>query len=473
MKKRSPKPLTLMIARYIKDVAYRDIPERILNPLRQSIADGIGCGLVGATTDFSKLVAGYVTGWKTNAEAVIWGTGLKASAPFAAMVNCASTHAWDYDDAVFPGMCHSACVVVPTALAIAERSGMPVNGKQFITAIAAGYEVSNLIGTALGSKAFASSGFYNSVPTIFGAATAAAKLMNLNEDELVRALGLAATQSGGLYSATMAKRLNAPKAVMGGIMAADLAKRGLEAPSDSIEAEYSGFVTTFSRTPDLGVISRDLGKYRFEIYHKFYPCIRSNQPTVENVRLMLQENPEITEKSIRKIVSHVDKLTIEYTVLTTAGGAEGVRTPGNALISLPYCVAAMVVDGELTFRQFTPARIRNAAIQKLMKKIALRADPSIDKLPPTERYRCTTEIHLNNGRVIKRFLPAAKGDPENRLTPEEIYEKFMANATAVLNETTARSIFGALESVEQLKDVRVIARKLMSSPRAGAARSKP
>ena len=248
--------------------------------------------------------------------------------------------------------------------------------------------------------------------------------MNLNEDELVRALGLAATQAGGLYSATMAKRLNAPKAVMGGIMAADLAKRGLEAPPDSIEAEYSGFVTTFSRTPDLAVIDRDLGKYRFEIYHKFYPCIRSNQPTVENVRLMLQENPEITEKSIRRIVSHVDKLTIEYTVLTTAGGAEGVRTPGHALISLP----------------------------------------------PTERYRCTTEIHLDNGRVIKRFLPAAKGDPENRLTPQEMYGKFMSNATTVVTESTARAIFGALESVENLKDVCVIARKLVGSPRAGAAR---
>jgi 2-methylcitrate dehydratase PrpD len=469
MKRATSKPLTRMIARYIKDVGYGDIPRRILDPLRQSISDGIGCGLKGSTTDFSRLVASYVNGWGTNAEATIWGTGLKASAPFAAMVNCASTHAWDYDDAVFPGMCHSACVVVPTALAIAERSKSPIDGRHFVTAIAAGYEVSNLIGTALGSKAFASSGFYNSVPTIFGSATTAAKLMKLNEEQLVRALGLAATQAAGLYSATLAKRFNAPKAVEGGIFAADLALMGLEGPPDPIEAEYSGFVNTFSRTPDLGVIARDLGKYRFEIFHKFYPCIRSNQPTVENIRLMLKENPDITPKAIRKIVSHVDKLTIEYTMDTTAGGAEGVKTPGNALISLPYCVAAMVVDGELTFRQFEPRRIGNPRIQELMRKIELRADPSIDKLAPTERYRCTTEIHLAGGKVIKRFLPAAKGDPANRLTAEEMREKFINNATSALKERNAERLFELLASIEAVKDVRQIARSLLVRNGTGSA----
>lgn len=460
-----------MIARYIRNVTYRDVPQRVLDPLRQSISDGIGCGIKGSTTDFSRLVASYVNRWGSNGEATIWGTGMKASAPFAAMVNSASTHAWDYDDGIYPGIIHPACVVVPTALAIAERAKTSINGKAFVTAIAAGYEVSNLIGTALGSKAFVSRGFYSSVPTIFGSVTTAAKLMNLNEEQLVRAIGLAATQSAGLYSATLAKRLNAPKAVEGGIFAADLAQMGLEAPPDAIEAEHAGFVTTFSLTPNLGVISRDLGKYRFEVFHKFYPCIRSNQATVENVRLMLKENADISAESIRRIVSHVDKLTIVYTMETTGGGADGVKTPGNALISLPYCVAAMVVDGELTFRQFETARIRNPKIQQLMQKIELRADPLIDKLPPAERYRCTTEIHLNDGRVIKRFLPAAKGDPANRLTSEELFYKFMANATSVLKESAARRLFDALESVERVKDVRTIARQLLVSPRTAAGRT--
>src|SRR5690606_16692616 len=113
------------------------------------------------------------------------------------------------------------------------------------------------------------------------------------KEQIIPALGLAASQAGGLYSATLAKRFNAPKAVMGGWFAADLARRGLEAAGDSIEAEYSGFLGTFSRVPDYAAIPRDLGHWRFEIFHKFYPCIRSNHPTVENVHLILSENPGV------------------------------------------------------------------------------------------------------------------------------------------------------------------------------------
>src|SRR5690606_14173390 len=157
----------------------------------------------------------------------------------------------------------------------------PTSGRELLTALAAGYEVGNVIGTALGSKSFASSGFYNSVPTIFVAAATAAKLARLDEDQTIRALGLAATQAAGLYSATLGKRFNAPKAVMGGIFAVDLALRGLEMSRDSIEAEYSGFLGTFSANASPRAIERGLGRFRFEIFHKMYPCIRSNQPTME------------------------------------------------------------------------------------------------------------------------------------------------------------------------------------------------
>lgn len=445
-------PLTAMIAKFIRGLRYSDIPVRIRDPLGQSITDTIGCGLLGATTAYSKLMTGYIGDWKSAGEATIWGTKMKASAPFAAMANSAACHAWDFDDTVLPAIQHPGSAAVPTAFAIAERSARPVNGKDLITAIAAGYEVGNIIGAALGGKQFAADGFYVSVPTIFVAMTTAAKLMKLNEEQLARALGLAATQAAGLYSATLAKRFNSPKAVLGGVFAGDLARRGLEASTDAIEAEYSGLLSTFSRAPAADVISRDLGKFNFEIYHKFYPCIRSNHPTVDNVRLMLEENPDVTAKAIRKIVSHVDQLTIDYTFKTTSGGARGVKTPGNALISLPYCVAAMVLDRELTLRQFAPAQVLRPAAQTFMKKIELVADRSIERLPPTQRYRCRTEIHLTSGRVIKRSLAGPKGDPNNRLTREEIHLKFVSNASHAITRARATRLFDTLDALSKMRD---------------------
>jgi 2-methylcitrate dehydratase PrpD len=287
--------------------------------------------------------------------------------------------------------------------------------------------------------------------------------MKLTEEQTVRALALAATQAAGLYSATLAKRFNSPKAVLGGIFAADLAQRGLEAPGDAIEADFSGFLNTFSRAPQADAIARNLGKYNFEIFHKFYPCIRSNHPTVDNVRLMLEENPDVKPQAIRRIVSHVDQLTIDYTVKTTGGGAEGVRTAGNALVSLPYCVAAMVVDRELTLRQFTTAKVRNPAVQTLMKKIELVADPAIDELPATQRYRCTVEMHLADGRTLRRALAGPKGDPNNRLTRAEMREKFVFNASAALSAARAQSLFELFEDVGQAQDIRPLLRQLRGS----------
>jgi 2-methylcitrate dehydratase PrpD len=449
----APQALTAQIARFIRTLTYTDIPQRIREPLGHSIVDTIGCGLLGATTPYSRLVTDYVRDWKSAGEATVWGTRTKASAPFAAMANSAACHAWDYDDTTLPGILHPGSVAVPTAFAVAERNGARVHGRDVITAMAAGYEVGNLVATALGAKRFAADGFYVSVPTIFVAVTTAAKLMKLKEEQLMRALGLAATQAAGLYSATLAKRFNSPKAVLGGIFAADLAKRGLEASHDAIEAGYSGLLGTFARTPEPEVIPRDLGQFQFEIYHKFYPCIRSNHPTVDNVRLMLEEHPDIRAVNVKKIVSHVDQLTIDYTLKTTAGGAEGVKTVGNALISLPYCAAAMVIDRELTLREFTSAKVRRPAVQALMKKIELVADPAIDKLPATQRYRCRTEIHLDDGRVIERSLAGPKGDPNNRLTRDEMYSKFLANASRVIPKERAARLFDALSELSRARDI--------------------
>ena len=464
-------PLTRLIARFITGLSYDKIPRRILIPMQQSVPDTIGCALLGASTDFAQLVGDFVSDWDSRGDAAIWGTSRRAAMPFAAMANSAACHAWDYDDTLLPAVLHPGSVALPTALAVAERLGGKISGKDLLTALAAGYEVGNVIGTALGSKAFASGGFYNSVPTIFVALATAAKLMRLSEEQTMRALGLAASQAGGLYSATLAKRFNAPKAVLGGLFAAELARRGLEASTDSIEADYSGFLGTFSRVPDYAAIPRDLGHWRFEIYHKFYPCIRSNHPTVENVRLILDENPSVRPGQIRKIVSHVDQLTIDYTMKTTAGGAAGVKTVGNALISLHYCVAAMVIDGELGLRQFTSAKVTNRSIQALMKRIELRTDPAIDALPATDRYRCTTEIQLDDGRVLKRALVGPKGDPNNRLTDTEMQTKFVSNAAGIMPRKRALELYAALSGIEAASDIRGITKLLRSGRRSPGKRN--
>ncbi len=442
--------LTKKLAQYITGERFDRIPREAVKPIKDSVIDTIGCGILGSTSPFVKLLRDYIAGWKSAEQSVIWGTGQKASIPFAAMANSAAAHAWDFDDTILPGFMHPGGVAISTGLSIAEN--MKVNGKEFLTAIVASYEVANLIGVGLEPKKFASSGFYVSVPVIFVSTTVAGKLLGLNEEQMISALGIAATQAAGLYSGTLLKRLNAPKAAMGGIFAAELAKRGLEGPPDPLEADYSGFFKTFSDEPQMDAVARDIGKYTFQVFLKYYPCIRSNHPAVEAVRRMMDEHPDLKANRIDKIVVYVATNTIEYTVKVQGGGTV-VKTVGNALISLPYCVAAMIVDGELTMNQFTEAKVKNPEIQDLLKKVELVVDPEIDKLPWTQRYRCTVEIKLRDGKTYKKFLAGPKGDPTNPFTEEEMYSKFMRNGTTVFEKDKMEDLFKLLKDIEALTDV--------------------
>lgn len=454
MKRTEFAPLTRKVAQYIVEESFEKIPNEVVKPIKDSVIDTIGCGILGSTAPFVRMFHGYIAEWKSKEESVIWGTDKKASIPFAAMANSASTHAWDFDDTTLPGLMHPGGVAISTGLSIAENK--KVSGKEFLAAMVASYEVSNLIGVALGSKKFVSIGFYNSVPVMFASVTMAGKLLGLDEEKLVSALGIAATQAAGLYSATLTKRINAPKAVLGGIFAAELAKRGLEGPPDPLEADYSGFLKTFNPEAQMNVIPQDIGKYTFEVFHKYYPCIRSNHPAVYAVRTLMDEYPDLKPEKLGKIIVHTDTTTIEYTIKTTGGGII-VETVGNALISLPYCVAAMIVDGELTLRQFTEKKVKDPTIQELLKKVELVVDPEIDKLPATKRYRATVDIKLKDGRTYSKFCPAPKGDPTNRMTKEEMYNKFMENATAVFKKDRMEELFKTLGGIEELDDVGKIA----------------
>lgn len=451
--------LTSTIASYIDRVTYEDIPSRVIDPIRDSVRDAIGCGVVGSTSRDVKILADYFGEMKSAPEAVVWGTSRKACAPFAAAANAAAVHAWDFDDTVLPGIVHPAGIVVSTGLAIAEKKKEPLNGKDFVTAVVAGYEVGNLMSAALGGREWRVNGFYNTVPVIFGAAAVAGKLLGLDKTKLIGAIGIAATQASGLYSATMTKRLNAPKAVEGGIFAAELANRGYEAPLDAIGDEQ-GFLKTFSRDPKREVIPRDIGKYAFEVYHKAYPAIRSNHAAIYAARLLQDEYPQqIKPENIRTITVYADRLTRLYTVETPGGGTM-VETIGNALVSLPFGIAAMLVEGELSLAQCTPQKISDPRIQKLLKKVEILIDPEIDKLPPTQRYRATVEVELESGEKHRKFCPAPKGDPANRMTEGEIYEKFMRNTTIVFAKPQMEQLFELLQDIEAIDDVRKISQLL-------------
>src|SRR6185295_17578079 len=161
---------------------------------------------------------------------------------------------------------HPGAVVIPAAIAVAEKLGS--NGRELVTAIAAGYEVMIRSSLALNPSAARLRGWHlTGVCGPFGAAAACASLMKLNDEQTAWALGLAGTQGAGLWAfnadGTMSKRLHAGKAAHSGVMAAELAQLGFSGPTQIYEYSDGGILKAFSDASDPAPLTQDLGA----IYH--------------------------------------------------------------------------------------------------------------------------------------------------------------------------------------------------------------
>lgn len=449
---------TRKVAEFIATEDLVDIPERVLKDVKRSAIEGIGCALAGSATEPVRTLTDYVTEWETVGQSSIWGTSHRAAVPFSAMANSMAVHQLDYDDTIAGGF-HPACVTLPTAVAIAEAND--TDGAELLTSLAVGYEVLNVIALALNPREFVNSGFYNSVGGIFGSYAVAGRMLDLNVETLSRGIGIAATQAAGLYSGTTTKRINAPKAAMGGIIGAELARRGIESSTNALEAEYSGFLPTFSPDPRPEEITERLGSYDFDVYRKLYPCIRSNQPAIECTKLLVEEY-DVSSEEIERVVVHSDTSTVKYTVESPGGGYE-VRTTGNAKVSLPYCVAAMIIHGEFTLDQLREDRINDPAVQSLLRRVEVQADHSFDELPYDERYQCIVEMELTGGRTIEKHYEALKGNPSNPLTADELEHKFRECASRVLESDAVDELHNVLSNLEDVEDIGVLVELLTTT----------
>ena len=135
------------------------------------------------------------------------------------------------------------------------------------------------------------------------------------------------------------------------------------------------------------------------------------------------------------------------------------RSKETADHSLPYVIAAALVDRQVTPLQFTPEKIMDPAIRAQLKKVEVVADPEIEKVFPGLQ-RAIVSIHMTDGREFTRQLDYPKGDPRNPLTDQEVEEKFEALAEPVLSKAARRRVIDAVWGLEKLDSVTTLMQML-------------
>lgn len=376
---------TAALARFVAGFDGADLPEAARKAIRLAILDTLAAGRYGMPEPWTRMVRETVQALPPAAGspglARAWGDAKATLRPGdAALLNGVAAHAFELDD--FAAKLHPGAVVLPAALAVAEARGASLEDLE--TATALGYETMIRVSLALDPNMARLRGWHlTGVVGPLGAAVAVAKLMGLGAEQTTWALGLAATQGAGLFAfnadGAMSKRLHPGKAAQSGILAAELAAKGFTGPSTVLEVEDGGYLRAFSDHWKIEPLVEGLGaEWRLMgTNFKPYACCGSVHAYVDaakQIREKIGGAPK-PDQTVRAGVAKVVDVQCGYDY-----------RPGatlNSQMSLRYCLAVALLDGEALPAQFRDDRIADPAVTDLARRIELVPDQELDGLYPT------------------------------------------------------------------------------------------
>ena len=454
-------PYTQGIAAFVSGLRFERIPREVIERIKLLILDSLGCAMYGVDLEWSRILMNTLRQIDNSTACSVWGSSLRLSAPHATLVNGTLVQGFELDDVHRVGIMHVGSVSLPPLFAVAEiRKGL--SGHDFLTAAVAAYEVGPRVGICMGQEHIGQGWHQGATVGVFSAAAGAAAALRLSQEQAVHALGIAGTQSAGLMAAqygSMVKRMHSGRSAQSGLYAALLAEAGFTGIVNVFESEYGGFCTTFSRSQDrfnLEALTSGLGE-RFEtmmISLKFYSCVGSNHTTLDAIREIQARRPFSAEE-IDQIVVHASQVTADH--VGWKYRPEGVTA---AQLNLPFCVATLLLEGDVFVDQFYEAVVASPARMALAEKVKVVADPEITARGSKFRHLVRVEIFLRDGTVLEQTVEAPRGSERRFATEDQVVGKFQKLAASVLPANQVASIQDAVLHLEKLPEVATLARLL-------------
>lgn len=421
------------IADFVAGLAFERVPSEVRERIKLLMLDALGCAIFGAGLPWSRILSETLEAVDTSRSATVWGTDRRLSAPHAALVNGTLVQSFELDDVHRQGVLHVGAVTLPSILAIAEmRPGM--TGRDLLTSAVAGYEIGPRVGMCMGPEHISQGWHSGATVGVFSAAAGAAAALRLSADKTVHALGIAGTQAAGLMAAqygAMVKRMHAGRAAQSGLYGALLAERGFTGITDVFESEYGGFCTTFSRSQDRfdrAQLTKGLGSHfeTMRISLKFYSCVGSNHTTLDALRMMQQRRP-FGPADIRKIVVRGSQATVDHVGWKYV--PEGLT---SAQLNLPFCVATLLLEGDVFVDQFSEAVVADPSRMALAEKVEVHHDPAITARGSNFRHMVRVEVQLADGTILEETVEAPRGSELSFASEADVVAKFRKLAARTL-----------------------------------------
>src|SRR5436309_539456 len=455
---------TRRIADFVSQLRFEQIPEPVRERGKLLVLDSLGCAIYGAKLEWCRILQRTFGDLEATRTTSIWGTAQEVSSTDAALVNGTQVQGFELDDVHRDGVLHCGAVTLPALVAVAE-SHTPMSGRDFLAAAIAGYEIGPRVGRCMGQEHIGQGWHSGATLGVFSAAAAAARGLKLDPEQTVHALGIAGTQAAGLMAAqygAMVKRMHAGRSSQSGLYGALLAKAGFTGIRDVFEAPYGGFCTTFSRSTDrfnLDALSAGLGSEweAMRVALKFYSCVGSNHTTLDAIRDIRKRRP-FTLDELDRIVVHGSRVTADH--VGWPYKPEGLT---SAQLNLPYCVATLLIEGDVFVEQFAEAAVSDRGRIELSRKVEVIEDPAITARGARYRHMVRVDVHLRDGSVHTETREAPRGSEHSFAPAEDIVDKFRKLTRAAMPKDQQDALVEAVLRIETLADVRHLIRLLQVS----------
>ena len=400
----------------------------------------------------------------------IVGTGLTSSPERAAFVNGTLGHALDFDDTVSSMPGHPGAVVIHALLAALGDS--PVTGRDFLTAVAVGYEVATKLGASIGMGHYNRGWHSTGSIGVFGATAAVSNLLRLDQQQVGHAIGITTSLASGLRAnfGTMTKPIHSGWAASSGLTAAQLAACGLTSSDQALDAFYQTYGTAESDQHRLA-LGAPFTIQSPGIAFKKYACCFAMHRAIDALEQFRAEGVLGDEADVVKVTARVAPGVLKpLPYRRPVTGLEGK-------FSMEYALAIGVVDGDFSLHGFTDQAVLRPEIRAALERTEVREDPHCSPGDPEGRSasagtRGFVEVVVDTGGGAAQHVKTVAVPPGSPLRPmsdHEIRSKFADCAEfAGFSDTRAKAIVDLIDGLDEVADVAEILSLIAGSTRVGA-----
>jgi 2-methylcitrate dehydratase len=450
----SPTPtetVTAAMSRWAAGLRFEQLSSEAVHQAKRLLLDSLGCALGGYQQHDVKIALEVLDEIAGDGPATVIGSAKHVDPVSAALANALMIRCMDYNDIYWKQDPSHPSDIFPAALACCERARS--NGKELIVGLVLGHEFEMRLCEAA-FPGIRERGWHHATLTAFAAPIVAGRALHLTWEQIQHAIGISASRHCTLGAVTagkltMMKNTVDPMATQSGVLAALLAEKGYTGPEHVIDGK-EGLTHVFKPEWKLNLLTDGLGEiWRItQCGMKAFPTEALTHTAISAVLDIVRSN-DLHPDNVQKV--QIRSLARAADILSDPSKYDP-RTKETADHSLPYVIAAGLVDRQVTPAQFTLAKIMDPKIREQLQKVEVVADPEIEKVFPALQ-RVIVHMDTRDGRSFNKQLDFPKGDPRNPLTDSDIEEKFAALADGVLTRAAQKRVQDAVWNLEHVGSV--------------------